>query len=698
MLDIKKGQVTKAHAQSEFLVQFFEQSEFEGTLYLGYPLFYVGSSSLTIDAMWISTQKGVVVFDLHEQVEGDIDILEVQDTLYNKVRGALIPYNQLNHKRDFAVSINVVSVIPPSNQSKVEDLVVANSDELQAVINDLEDWNYPTLFQKVKAVIQSVVELKPLIDRSGVKKPDSKGALLKDLEKTIANLDSRQESAVIEYSEGIQRIRGLAGSGKTIVLALKAAYLHASRPELNILVTYHTRALKNQFITLLELFFAQKTGRIPDRSKLKVMNAWGSAVSVGVYSEYCRINNVDYIDYRSAQSQNDRKISEFDFVCQKALESVNPENRNALFDVILIDEAQDLSESFLQLCYSMLKPNSSGNRQLIYAYDELQNLNQGYSLSNPEKIFGVGANEIILDKCYRNPKEVLTSAHALGFGIYKEGMVQFFDEPKLWSDVGYTVESGALKEHSQVTLSRAELANHKVLKTSSEAANIVEFQYFDSAQSQAMAIADDIEKNLTADELLNSDIIVINPMPLTTKREVGVIRKLLHERGIRSHIAGVSNPDVFFEDNSVTFTGINRAKGNEVAMVYLMNAQECYSHPTLPELDLRRRRNILFTAMTRSKAWLRVYGTGNRMKSLIAEFESVKENDFQLTFTYPSKEEIDNMNVIRRDLSKEEEREKIEDISVMSQMEQIIKNIKSGKSVISDYPKEFQLLIQKLIE
>ena len=36
-----------------------------------------------------------------------------------------------------------------------------------------------------------------------------------------------QGRAVIETVEGVQRIRGLAGSGKTIVLALKAAYLHA---------------------------------------------------------------------------------------------------------------------------------------------------------------------------------------------------------------------------------------------------------------------------------------------------------------------------------------------------------------------------------------------------------------------------------------------------------------------------------------
>ena len=44
------------------------------------------------------------------------------------------------------------------------------------------------------------------------------------LEKSIATLDQQQNRAAIETVEGVQRIRGLAGSGKTIVLAIKAAY------------------------------------------------------------------------------------------------------------------------------------------------------------------------------------------------------------------------------------------------------------------------------------------------------------------------------------------------------------------------------------------------------------------------------------------------------------------------------------------
>ena len=76
-------------------------------------------------------------------------------------------------------------------------------------------------------------------------------------------------------------------------------------------------------------------------------------------------------------------------------------------------------------------------------------------------------------------------------------------------------------------------------------------------------------------------------------------------------------------------------------MVYIINAQECHSHPIFNDLDLIKRRNILFTAITRSKAWVRVYGFGARMGKLVSEFQSVKNKNFELEFTYPSKEEIE---------------------------------------------------------
>lgn len=697
MIDIKQGQSNKAPASTERLISFFRSSEYEGKLYTGYPILYVGGESLTFDALWISENFGVIVFDL---IEGSnfSDRRSARDKLFTKAKALLGQYEELNIGRDFGVSIEVIT-FAPACQNVNDDFVATTNSELQAIIdNRVAHWAHSDLFQLTVSVLQSVVKIKPLVNRDYVKKIDSRGAITKKLEETIANLDSQQETAIIEYSGGIQRIRGLAGSGKTIVLALKAAYLHATNQDWDIAVTFNTRALKNQFKDLIELFCIQKTGKKPNPDKLKIIQAWGGSYNTGIYFEFCKQNAVEYLDFLTAKARANKNQLPLDFACSMALEQTSKKQINPTFDAILVDEAQDLSESFLKLCYSNLKKDIKGEKRLIYAYDELQTLNEGSSLPNPKLIFEEDANDVILEKCYRNSRALLTSAHALGFGIYKEGLVQFFDEPKLWSDVGYKIEKGRLIGNEPVILYRDILASHQVLENSASIDDLIIMKSFENASAQAQAVASDIIKNLKEDELRFNDILVINPLAQTTKTDVGEIRAILHQNGFQSHIAGVNNPDIFHEENSVTFTGINRAKGNEVPMVYIINAQECHSHPFFKERDLIRRRNILFTAMTRSKAWVRIYGFGERMTLLKEEYEKVKEKKFKLDFIYPTPAEIRRMNTIRRDISQTEEQRFKKEIDILSEIPKIMERINNGEASVEDYPEGIQEILSKLID
>ena len=66
----------------------------------------------------------------------------------------------------------------------------------------------------------------------------SKGRVLDKIQSQIALLDADQKRAALQIIDAPQRIRGLAGSGKTIVLTMKAAQIHASSPDSRILYTY----------------------------------------------------------------------------------------------------------------------------------------------------------------------------------------------------------------------------------------------------------------------------------------------------------------------------------------------------------------------------------------------------------------------------------------------------------------------------
>ncbi|WP_198143766.1 MULTISPECIES: hypothetical protein [Burkholderia cepacia complex] len=127
---------------------------------------------------------------------------------------------------------------------------------------------------------------------------------MRRLEDSIANLDSRQSEAVIETVDGVQRIRGLAGSGKTIVLALKVAYLHAQHPDWKIAVTFNTRSLKEQFRKLINNFTIEQTSEEPDWNQIDIIHAWGSPAGTsdeGIYYRFCSENGATYYDFGSAK-------------------------------------------------------------------------------------------------------------------------------------------------------------------------------------------------------------------------------------------------------------------------------------------------------------------------------------------------------------------------------------------------------------
>lgn len=665
MIDTIWGTTSKPIASKQLAEALKEIDGLDGTLYIGYPVIGTPEGAYPFDALLLSPTKGVVTFHLIEGKEVD-DYASVLDENYNRLQAKLLNYSALTKKRQLAVRISTVAFAPVVNVDAYEpdeDHPLVGIDSVASVLGEIE-WERPELYAALASTIQAISTIRRGRKRREVTKPNSRGARLKSVEDSIANLDSHQSAAVIETVDGVQRIRGLAGSGKTIVLALKVAYLHAQHPDWKIAVTFNTRSLKGQFERLINAFVTEQTNEEPDWDQIDIINAWGAPGDKqrdGIYHRFCALNGLNYLDFKAAENEFGPKKS-FEGACEKALtESKNPKQ---VFDAILVDEAQDFSPSFLRLCYAFLK----SPKRLVYAYDELQSLTKN-SLPSPEDIFGKKSNgdpvvtfsapapgvprqDIILEKCYRNSRPLLATAHALGFGIYREpqGLIQMFEQKELWRDVGYRVYRGVLEDGQYVSLERTEETSPKFLEVHSPIDDLIQFKTFDSEEEQTSWLVDQIKKNIQEDELDADDIIVINPDPLTTRRVVGKPRSRLLKEGINSCIAGVTNSaDIFFESDSVTFTGIFRAKGNEGAMVYVINAQDCYS--TFLPSELGTARNRLFTAITRSKAWVRVLGVGPAMSKLEEEFARVKEHDFRLEFVYPDEDQRKKLQIINRDMT-----------------------------------------------
>ncbi|WP_283677646.1 DEAD/DEAH box helicase [Clostridium perfringens] len=702
MVNIIRGPIKK-NAVCMRLIEYFEnRSDINGNLYLGYPMIASGDENYAVDAMLVSEEHGVVLFDLVEDSEVE-DRVDFQDDIINNITSKLMKNKELMKRRKFRVEVSIVTFAPMwTNKEKDElecDLVV-NEEELDKFLDEVV-WEDNTIYKSLLQAVQAIQTIRNRNKRANVQKENSKGAKLIKLENAIANLDNMQSKAVIETTEGPQRIRGLAGSGKTIILALKVAYLHVNEPDWDICVTFNTRSLKNQFIDLITKFTYEHINDKPNWDKIKIIHAWGNSKDEGVYYNICKAHGVEYCDFTEGRRlANGNFNNAFKEVCKKAISEISEFKK--LYDVILVDEAQDFSKEFLNLCYEILPEK----KRLIFAYDELQSLNK-QSMDTPEKLFGsyedgkprvqlknkegLPREDIILETCYRNSRPILSMAHALGFGIYRgeNELIQMFDESRLWLDIGYEVEEGELEDDKRVVLTRSIKGSPKFLEEHSEIDDIISFEVFNNEEEQAKYVADEIEKNLKNDELQYRDILVVHTDPLTTQSKVGMIRRLLLEKGINNHLAGVSTGlDQFFLEDSITFTSIHRAKGNEAAMVYIIDAQECVSGS-----ELSRKRNILFTAITRSKAWVRITGYGNRASKLKEEFNSVKSHDFKLDFIYPNKEVRKRINVIHRDKTKDEKQIINTDIA---NLEKLVENISSGKVYKEDLPESLIKVIKEI--
>ncbi len=662
-----------AQAAASSLAQFFASADAPqgGHLMIGYPL--SNSPDLPpVDAVFLSPEKGVIVFDLVDGVNTD-GCEDRQDNAATVVEIKLKQQRALSSKRVLQVPIRTITYAPGAARSSLGEFYsIATRETIGDFLASIS-WDDPQdLYELTLSAIQAMVSVRNPTTRRITERDDSRGAHLAKIEGAIATLDAEQSHAVIETSDDVQRIRGLAGSGKTVVLARKAAYLHHKNPELRIAVTFNTRSLKGTFRRAITTFSLADTSEEPDWTKVAVLQAWGAGGGgerEGIYHQFCVSNGVEYLDFGTAR-QRFGSADPFGKACEHALENVT--DPVVLYDVILIDEAQDLPPAFLRMCYNML----GEKKRLVYAYDELQSLNSA-GLPPAQEIFGARSSgqpqvsfdgpdgqkrDIILKKCYRNSRPVLTAAHAVGFGIYRPappdkrtGLVQIFERKELWNEIGYTVVDGRLEDDQEVALARDNATSPTFLEQGLSSAELIQFIRFEDRDQQDDWVATSIIDNLRVDELRPNDIMVINPNPVSTRNNVGLIRGTLLDAGVANHLAGVDGTaDVFFKDegDSVTFTGVHRAKGNEAAMVYVVNAQEQLS----TRLNLASVRNRLFTAITRSKAWVRVTGFGDEMDQLMAEYERMAEEDFRLRFRYPTAEERRDLRIVHRDLDRSTQR------------------------------------------
>ncbi|MCU0351247.1 MAG: ATP-binding domain-containing protein [Flavobacterium sp.] len=653
-------------------------------LYYNFP-FYRGETKddlVSAHLLFISQEFGVIFFRcLNSLEEYSSEEQRKLDELDSHI------FAKINKREEFRLDRRHLKIkVSPFvfiNNSKSDKLDIISLEDVDRII----DENKTTVltndeFDILTATIEGTINLKKKSDRKidPAQIKLTKGKILSLIQNKEATFDIEQKRAALNIIDSPQRIRGLAGSGKTVILAMKAALYHLQNPEAEILYTYFTKALHGQVKYLIEKFYRDfSDNQEPNWNKINILHGWGGSSLRGVYSDTCFENLIPSISFNLAKAM--RPKDPFEYIFEEL-------NKNALkekYDLTLIDEGQDFNKHFYRVCYKITK-----NKRIVWAYDDFQNIFD-IEIQDEKKTFGQKPNgeffvdfekssnvlqDIILFKCYRNPRYVLTSAFALGLGIYNDKVLQRLENNKHWEDLGFKVIKGESNTGDEMEIDRPEesspIETNEYFNQDS-----ISIHVFKDLTEETNFICEQIYNDIFLENLNPDDICVISLDQRNISKYFTAIEKKLERRNIQTFnlLDAPSNNTRFSVKGNVTLSTINKAKGNEVGMVYIVGVDSAFQNK-----DYILSRNQLFTAITRSKGWVTLTGF-EQAELCVTELNKLKDNKYKLIFKQPSEKStktiyrgMDKMQTELNELSR-----KLEKISKETglSLETILKNIET---------------------
>ncbi|MEP0873656.1 ATP-binding domain-containing protein [Trichocoleus desertorum AS-A10] len=539
--------------------------------------------------------------------------------------------------------------------------IIFNQKHLDFELSDLQ-WKrlegvivgHPNSPKPIQPTVQlpSADPVPPVLRRADV---------LAGLRNWMSEVDIQQAKIGMQIPPGPQRIRGIAGSGKTLLLCQKAARMHIQHPDWDIALVFFTRSLYEVIPALIRqwLDYWSDGAIAPDleQGKLKVIHAWGSKERPGLYS---LLRDRAHVKTAVSEKPTGSIPERLAASCKRLLENVTVE---PMFDAILIDEGQDLAvddewkygdkQAIYWLAWQALRPVSDKDpslKRLIWAYDEAQSLD-ALGVPSYGEVFGVELGGIlsgsktgptykggikkseVMKRCYRTPGPTLVAAHGIGMGLLRqERMLSGFTTKADWQKIGYEVTEGNFTPGNWITLHRPlEHSPNPIPTPELWGRSPLEFEVYDDRESQLKELVEKIRHNVEQDELQRSrDILIMvlgtdqdspesgqqnsNSQAAASLQLQRQVANNLQAQGIPYYIPGASdrnrypdqssrNADRFWWHDAITVSRMYRAKGHEAPMVYVLGLELVAQDES--NLALR---NQLFVALTRSMAWVHLSG------------------------------------------------------------------------------------------
>lgn len=153
---------------------------------------------------------------------------------------------------------------------------------------------------------------------------------------------------------------------------------------------------------------------------------------------------------------------------------------------------------------------------------------------------------------------------------------------------------------------------------------------YENKRSEVEDVANQIQQDIQDRNLAPDEIIAILLGSYKRRQQQGnELFDQLESRDVDAYRVWTDSPEnsetvdddtIFKQNDKVTISGINRAKGNEAATVYVLGIDEVENKSRMS--NTVQRRNEAFVAITRSRAWCHATGTRNG-SHVFEEFKSI---------------------------------------------------------------------------
>ncbi|MCD7034144.1 NERD domain-containing protein [Metabacillus sp. GX 13764] len=393
----------------------------------------------------------------------------------------------------------------------------------------------------------------------------------------IKTMDLHQENLARQIGDKNRLIRGVAGSGKTLILAARAKYLSKQHPDWKILVLCYNISLAQEITHMVR----SKMNEPEDLFDFDPLNEnSGDLKNVQVYNFHAWLKHELNIKEDQVPAITGKIL---------AKEAILP-----TYDAILIDEGQDFDSEWLALASSLLNPDT---KMLLLVEDRVQNIysrkrtyvqDTGLSFQGRSKILSIN---------YRNTAQIVTFA----WEFYKKHSV-------LKNKVAEGSTDGEEIISPQGTRRRG--PEPMILKSGS--------------LQEEMATVSKLMKRLHTDKgVPYSEMLVLYRVKRSFKQNIiETIQKELSKAEV-PHYWLTENADskrgYNRDSESIVISTIDSSKGLDFQAVFIVNTENM---PFALEENKEREVSLLYIGMTRAKDYLFVSYSGE--SEFTAYFDEVK--------------------------------------------------------------------------